>query len=423
MSAQDVSQLLERLAGRVDAVDVTAIAAGARRREYRRRVFVAFAVTAMVLAAAIVVIRAFDGGGHDVRTAGRHNAGAAIGLADDGAVWPAVADRPDEAFTLANAFAVEVLDWPDAHISFESEPGNGPVWVTIMRAESGPSVRALAAPLSGKWAFMQIGDGIVLQRLSPDRARLETSAGSDVRDLAWWAKLNDGRELGGLVKSGSYPEVPSSLSSVRSAVVIGRDARGMAVAAFGGAYGRSSDTLAGPPAAVPDIVGRTVADARRDLESVGFTLGVDRDLDSDESSATVVAQEPRAGARVARGAVVGVRTAAPRPAASAECTAAATVLHGSPDGVPARGQTDLATVRRVVDQDRRALAQTYRASRVLLAHRGGDVYRPDNSSTPSVEAANDYEIVIELSSPDACPAAPAAWNGVPLAFVVRRAAA
>ena len=64
-------------------------------------------------------------------------------------------------------------------------------------------------------------------------------------------------------------------------------------------------SLPAPPARidVPDVVGGSVADARRQLRSLGLTVKVVQ-VRSDEPAGTVVRQSPRAGAELRKGATV-----------------------------------------------------------------------------------------------------------------------
>jgi beta-lactam-binding protein with PASTA domain len=70
------------------------------------------------------------------------------------------------------------------------------------------------------------------------------------------------------------------------------------------------DVAKAPPAptrfAVPDVVGRTAAAARRELRSAGFTVTV-VSMESEEPLGTVLSQSPRAGAELRRGAEVRLR--------------------------------------------------------------------------------------------------------------------
>jgi hypothetical protein len=160
-----------------------------------------------------------------------------------------------------------------------------------------------------------------------------------------------------------------------------------------------------------------VSEARSLLAAARLSLSVDRNIDSDDPAATVVAQEPGGSVRVAVGSVIGVRTAAPRPNGTNECPASKAALDAPPNALPAAGQTDLAVVRQLVDSERGPILSKFRGIRALLARRGGNVYRQDSTASPPVERRDDYQIIVELSSRAACPPTPQVWNGVPLAFV------
>lgn len=75
---------------------------------------------------------------------------------------------------------------------------------------------------------------------------------------------------------------------------------------------------AGPSAMqVPDLVGRTVSDARSALEQIGLRIGsIGRDTSSIQIENTVMRQSPPAGANISAGATVGIvisRFPPPRP--------------------------------------------------------------------------------------------------------------
>ncbi|HET6951166.1 MAG TPA: PASTA domain-containing protein [Acidimicrobiales bacterium] len=182
--------------------------------------------------------------------------------------------------------------------------------------------------------------------------------------------------------------------------------------------GRPDTPSAAADITVPDIEGLTLAEASDTLTETDLVLGIDDRLDSDDTAATVIAQEPPAGTPAARQAAIGVRTAAPRPEPASECPAARTVLDGIADGLPALGETDLDRVHHVVDRDRQQLTDRYQALRVLLAHRHGTVYRPDGTGDPPLQEVDDYQIIAELPSSDSCPPAPEFWDGIPVALVI-----
>jgi len=209
------------------------------------------------------------------------------------------------------------------------------------------------------------------------------------------------------------------VAAVTAVVVFGGFVAGQIVGHDGKGIRVSTGAPESHDARVPSIKGLTVADARTAVASAGFALGLEPRLDSDDGAATVVAQEPAAGTVVARGAFVGVRTAAPRPSPSEECASARTALDGVADGLPAKGQTDLEVVWRIVDADRQRITDNYGATSVVLAHRGGKVYRPDGTANPALEQVDDYEILVELPASESCPTAPVFWQGIPLAFVPR----
>jgi hypothetical protein len=412
MTEPRLADLLDRLAGGAAPVDVEAIAAGAKRRQRRQRALAVIAVVVVLIAGATVTAAVTGRDTGDVRTAHRP---ATIGLSGDRAVWPGT-DRPGDPGTLALRFASEVLDWPGARIGPTLEGNASPTLVTISRADGRATVRALAAPVvAGQWAFVEIGDGLVLQRLDAGRSRLEMRAVAGARALDWWARLTDGRELSGTSASARRAEVPADASRIASAVVVARDASGLAIGAAGGAYGSTPPDLGA--VVVPDLLGSSVREARSLLAAARLSLSVDRGIDSDDPAATVVAQEPGDGVRIAVGSVIGVRTAAPRPDATNECPASKVAPDAPPDALPAAGQTDLDVVRQLVDSERGPIISTFRGIRVLLAHRGGNVYRQDGTASPPVEHRDDYQIIVELPSPAACPPTPQVWNGVPLAFV------
>lgn len=95
-------------------------------------------------------------------------------------------------------------------------------------------------------------------------------------------------------------------------------------------------TVSAGPATVqvPDLVGRTVPDARSALEQIGLRIGsVGRDTSSIQIENTVLRQSPPAGAKVSAGATIGIvisRFPPPQPLPSLPTLDSLTVAHKLP---------------------------------------------------------------------------------------------
>ena len=98
------------------------------------------------------------------------------------------------------------------------------------------------------------------------------------------------------------------------------------------------------------------------------------------------------------------------------------LLHGTADGLPQEGQTELAHVQRVVREQGRQIKKDFPGvTRLSVEPRNGDVWSGTNGGAYTVHAAADYWIGVHLASPSDCPQpgpAFASYDGVPLSFVV-----
>jgi hypothetical protein len=79
---------------------------------------------------------------------------------------------------------------------------------------------------------------------------------------------------------------------------------------------------------------------------------------------------------------------------------------GSPDGLPAKGQTDRAIVEASVANNNRA----------VVVPRNGEVWTEAEDGTVTVEAVEDFMILTTITDPSECPAAPVSSNGVPVIY-------
>lgn len=185
----------------------------------------------------------------------------------------------------------------------------------------------------------------------------------------------------------------------------------------------TSDGPVDGEAAVPDLIGWTVGRARHALGDAGLVLSVSPG-DASFDGALILATEPGAGTDVARGAVVGVRTALPDPPVDVEC----------PDARHPRGAADADALPEVNSLDRRSAEGQLLSLRIQLRQqaldRGGSVraqaymgiwdrwaYSGSGASV-SVAPAQGFQIIVVLDDASACPSAPE-FRGVPVTYVTR----
>ena len=79
-------------------------------------------------------------------------------------------------------------------------------------------------------------------------------------------------------------------------------------------------TVAMAPPKIPDVVGKTLANAKRALKNAGFEVGKVTLQTSSKKKGTVIAQSPDAGTSARPGRAVSLVTAKPAPQASNNCT-------------------------------------------------------------------------------------------------------
>lgn len=186
----------------------------------------------------------------------------------------------------------------------------------------------------------------------------------------------------------------------------------MVVGTISGSDTQSIQSAAAP---VPDVLGQDLGQAARTLAGVGLGLSLDEGS-ATAQDAVVVAQRPSPGVTAtSREILVSAATSAP-PGAT-QCPDAVARTTGDPDVLPAAGNTTLERVQDILASSGTAMVQQFNAVRTELASRNGEVWRKLPSGDVTTDAVADFQIVVVLAGPDACPAAPASYNGVPLAFV------
>jgi beta-lactam-binding protein with PASTA domain len=113
---------------------------------------------------------------------------------------------------------------------------------------------------------------------------------------------------------------------------------------------------------VPDVVGQSKADAVKTLESAGLVATVAQAYSSDVAKGIVIAQEPKAGAKVEKGGDAGVLaslgkppspSASPSPSSTAQPTPSASPSQPPSGGIdpPTRPEIPRATVPDVVGKE------------------------------------------------------------------------
>jgi hypothetical protein len=79
-------------------------------------------------------------------------------------------------------------------------------------------------------------------------------------------------------------------------------------------------TVAMAPPKIPNVVGKTLANAKRALKNAGFEVGKVTQQTSSKRKGTVIAQSPDAGTSARPGRAVTLVTAKPAPQPSSNCT-------------------------------------------------------------------------------------------------------
>jgi beta-lactam-binding protein with PASTA domain len=79
-------------------------------------------------------------------------------------------------------------------------------------------------------------------------------------------------------------------------------------------------TVAEPLPKIPNVVGKTIANAKRALKNAGFEVGKVTQRTSSKKKGTVISQSPHAGTSAHPGRTVSLVTAKPAPESSNNCT-------------------------------------------------------------------------------------------------------
>jgi beta-lactam-binding protein with PASTA domain len=102
-------------------------------------------------------------------------------------------------------------------------------------------------------------------------------------------------------------------------------------------------TVAQPLPKIPNVVGKTLANAKRALANAGFEVGKVKQQTSSKKKGTVISQSPNAGTSARPGRVVSLVTAKPAPKPTSNCTpgySPCLVYHGGADYDCAGGSGD-----------------------------------------------------------------------------------
>jgi hypothetical protein len=79
-------------------------------------------------------------------------------------------------------------------------------------------------------------------------------------------------------------------------------------------------TVAQPLPKIPNVVGKTLANAKRALQNAGFEIGKVTQQTSSKKKGTVISQSPDAGTSARPGRAISLVTAKPAPQPSSNCT-------------------------------------------------------------------------------------------------------
>jgi len=136
-----------------------------RAHTRNRRSRLARASAGLVAALTVVAVSWMVDGDNDASVntvaAVERTSGGIIELAASG-IWPA-GDGASTPRLLAEDFADQVLNWPDADITTDEAASGDPTWLTIHDPTTGTRLRALAVPTSDTdhWRLIQIGNGLL----------------------------------------------------------------------------------------------------------------------------------------------------------------------------------------------------------------------------------------------------------------------
>jgi hypothetical protein len=163
-------------------------------------------------------------------------------------VWPA----PPRGFATLNdlvaAFATEVLAWDAWDVAGDVSEGSQPQVFTVASSFPEASVALVAVPSPDGWGFVQIGQGINASAEQSGDLVLTVPVSTGAESGSVVIRLADGTSLERTDNTGRVVFPSVRVDDLVSALAIGRDANGRAVAAVGGAFADDS----APPATAPD---------------------------------------------------------------------------------------------------------------------------------------------------------------------------
>jgi hypothetical protein len=175
-------------------------------------------------------------------------------------VWPAPPRNFATLDDLVGAFATEVLAWDAWDVVGDVNGTSQPQVFTLASSSPEASMPLVAIPSPEGWGFVQIGEPMNASAEQPDGLVLTVPIGVGAESGTVVIRLSDGttRESSDISGRVVFPGV--RVEDLVSALAVGRDANGRAIAVVGGAFRDDS----APPATVPGSIPGTTDSVRVD---------------------------------------------------------------------------------------------------------------------------------------------------------------
>ncbi len=158
-------------------------------------------------------------------------------------VWPAPARGFGSLNELVGAFTSEVMGWDAFDLLGDVNDQQQPQSFALSNSSVDAEVAAIAVPSPEGWGFVQIGEGLNASTGDSGNLTLEFPTTTAVTSSLVTVRLADGNSIDTTVEAGTVEISNTRLDQLVSALVVGYDADGNAIAASGGQF----DTGAAAP--------------------------------------------------------------------------------------------------------------------------------------------------------------------------------
>ncbi len=175
-------------------------------------------------------------------------------------VWPAPPRNFATLNDLVGAFATEVLAWDTWEVVGNASESSEPQVFTLASSSPDASVALVAIPSPAGWGFVQIGEPMSASAEQPGDLVLTVPIGVNAESGSVVIRLSDGTTRESTDISGRVVFPGVRVVDLVSALAVGRDVNGRAIAAVGGAFRDDS----APPATVPGSIPGTTDSVRVD---------------------------------------------------------------------------------------------------------------------------------------------------------------